>query len=53
MGSTNKLEDMISRPPTSKITALGTLLHLEPFTHYAYREAYSEYEDFKEVYQQL
>ena len=44
---------MISRPLTSNITTLGTLMHMEPFTHDAYIEAYSEDEDFKEVYQQL
>ena len=47
---TNKLEDMLSRPPTSKIIALGTLMHIEPFTHDAYKEAYTKYEDFKEVF---
>jgi hypothetical protein len=52
-GSTNKLADMLSRPPTSKITALGTLMHMDPFTHDAYKEAYTEDEDFKEVFQQL
>jgi len=52
-GSTNKLANILSRPPTSKITALGTLMHMEPFIHDAYREAYLEDEDFKEVYQQL
>jgi hypothetical protein len=50
-GSTNKLVDMLSRPPTSNITTLGTLMHMEPFTHDAYKEAYSEDEDFKEVFQ--
>jgi hypothetical protein len=49
-GSTNKLVDMLSRPPTSKITTLGTLMHMEPFTHDAYKEAYIEDEDFKEVF---
>jgi hypothetical protein len=44
---------MISQPPTSNITALGTLMHMEPFTHDAYKEAYTEDEDFKEVFQQL
>jgi len=52
-GNTNKLSDMILRPPTLKITALGNLMYMEPFTHDAYIEAYSEDEDFKEVYQQL
>ena len=50
-GSTNKFVNMISRPPTSKITDLGALMHMESFTHDAYREAYSKGEDFKEVYQ--
>ena len=50
-GSTNKLVDMLSRPPTSKIIALGTLMIMEPFTDDAYREAYSEDKEFKKVYQ--
>jgi len=49
----NKLAKMISRPPTSNITTLGTLMHMDPFTRDAYREAYLEDDDFKEVYQQL
>lgn len=44
---------MISSPPTSNITTLGTLMHIDPFTHDAYREAYLEDEDFKEVYHRL
>ena len=52
-GSTNKLEDMLSQPPTSNITALGTLMHMEPFTHDAYKEAYTKDEEFKELFQQL
>jgi hypothetical protein len=52
-GSTNKLADMLSQPPTSNITTLGTLMHMDPFTHDAYKEAYIEDEDFKEVFQQL
>jgi hypothetical protein len=40
---------MLSGPPTSKITTLGTLMHMRPFTHDVYREAYIEDEDFKEV----
>ena len=51
--NTNKLVDMLSRPPTSNITTFGTLMHMEPFTHDAYREAYSEDEELKEVFQQL
>jgi hypothetical protein len=46
-GSINKLVDMLSSPPTSNITALGTLMHMHPFTH----DAYTEDEDFKEVFQ--
>jgi hypothetical protein len=49
-GSTQNLVDMLSRPPTSKITALGTLMHMDPFTHDAYKETYIEHEDFKEVF---
>ena len=49
-GSTNKLADMLSRPLKSKITTLGTLMHMETFTHDAYKEAYIEDEDFKEVF---
>jgi hypothetical protein len=50
-GSTYKLEYMISRPYTSNITTLGTLMHMEPITHDAYKEVYTENEDFKEVFQ--
>eukprot|EP00253_Pinus_taeda_P004842 PITA_04842 len=52
-GNINKFANMLSRPPTSMIIALGTLMHMDPFTHDAYRETYSEDEDFTEVYQQL
>ncbi len=38
-GNTNKLVDMLSRPPTLNITNLGTLMHMDLFTHDAYREA--------------
>ena len=48
-GNTNKLEDIISQPPTSKITTLWTLMHMDPFTHDAYKEAYTKDEDFKKV----
>jgi len=51
LGMNNKLAYMISRPCISKITIFGTLMHMEPFTHDAYREAYSEDEDVKEVCQ--
>jgi hypothetical protein len=52
-GVIDKLENILVRPPTSEITTLGTLMHMEPFTHDAYKEAYIEDEDFKEVFQQL
>jgi hypothetical protein len=50
-GSKNKLADILSKPPTSKITTLGNLMHMDPFTNDAYKEAYIEDEDFKEVFQ--
>jgi hypothetical protein len=53
MGSTNKLVYMLSRPPTSNIAALVTLICMNPFIHDSYREACMEYEDFIEVLQQL
>jgi hypothetical protein len=46
-GTTNKLVDFLSKPPTPKITALGAIMHMEPFTHEAYKEEYVEDEDFK------
>jgi hypothetical protein len=49
-GITNRLAYMLSRPPTSNITALGTLMHMGNFTHDAYREAYTQDYDFKEVF---
>ena len=52
-GTTKKLVDMLSRLSTLNITAFGNLMHIDPFTHDAYREAYSEDQDFKEVYQEL
>jgi hypothetical protein len=48
-GSTNSLVDMLSSIPTSKITTLGNLMHMEPFTRDPYREEYIEDEEFKEV----
>jgi hypothetical protein len=36
---------MISRPPTSNITDLRNMMHMEPFTHDAYIKAYIKYED--------
>jgi hypothetical protein len=41
---------MLTQTPTSNITFLGNLMHMEPFTHDAYKEAYIEDEDFKEVF---
>lgn len=52
-GNKNKLVDMLSTPPASKITILGTLVHMEPFTHETYKEAHIEDDDFMEVYHQL
>ena len=51
-GSTNNIVDIISIPHTTKITTLGAHVHMEPFTHDAYKE-YAKDEDFKEVFQQL
>lgn len=42
-----KLANILSRPPTLKIIALGTLMLMDPFTHDAYKEAYLKDEDFK------
>jgi hypothetical protein len=42
---------MLSRPPTSNITDLGIVMHMEPFICDAYKDAYIEYEEFKEVFQ--
>jgi hypothetical protein len=44
---------MLSSPPTFKITYLGTLMHMDPFTHDAYKESYMEEENFKEVVQHI
>jgi hypothetical protein len=49
-GRTNMLASMLSHPPTSNITSLGTLMHMEPFTHDAYKGSCTEDEDFKEVF---
>jgi len=49
-GITNKLENMLSRSLTSNSKTLGTLVHIEPFIHNAYKEAYTEDVDFKEVF---
>ena len=42
---------MLSRSPTTNIISLGTLMHIDTFTHDAYKEEYIEYEEFKEVFQ--
>jgi hypothetical protein len=41
---------LLSTPLTSKITAMGTIMHMDPFTHDAYKEACIEDEEFKEVH---
>ena len=41
-GNTNKLVDMLSKPPTPNITTLGTLMHMDPFTLDAYRGIFRE-----------
>jgi hypothetical protein len=46
-GGTNKLVDMISRPPTSNIKTLGTLMHMDPLTHDAHKDACIGDDDFK------
>jgi len=50
-GNTNNLANMLSRPNTSKIISLGTLKHMDPFTHDADSEEYSEYDDFNKMFQ--
>ena len=41
------------KQPTSKVTILGTHMHMEASTLDAYEEEYREYEYIKEVFQQL
>ena len=41
---------MLSRSPTANIISLGTLMHIDTFTHDAYKEEYTEYGDMKEVF---
>lgn len=48
-GGTNKLADMLSRPPKSNIIGFGTHMDMEPFTH----DAYTEDEKFKDMLYQL
>jgi hypothetical protein len=50
-GMTNKVADMLSRPPMNKISVVGTIMQLEPFTHEVYEEEYVSDVDFGEVYQ--
>ncbi len=52
-GSITKLVDMLLGPTTLKITTLETLMHMQPFTYDAYKEAYIHDEDFREVYQKV
>ena len=49
-GSMNKMVVILSRAPIDNITTLGTLMHMESSTHYAYKEEYIEDEDFKDVF---
>jgi hypothetical protein len=42
---------MLSRKLTSRITSLGTLMHMEPFTHDTYKKEYIDDEEFKELLQ--
>jgi hypothetical protein len=44
---------MISRPPLKKITLVGVIMKLEPFTHTLLSEDYEEDEKFRGVYKQL
>ena len=50
--NTNKLEDILSRNPTTKITSSMNLMWMEPFTCDAYTEGNIDHEDFGEVFQQ-
>eukprot|EP01018_Ginkgo_biloba_P008921 Gb_12464 [translate_table: standard] len=52
-GITNKVVDMLSRPPMTKIAAMNTIMQLVPFAHEVYKEEYMRDVDFGEVYQQL
>jgi hypothetical protein len=48
-GIANNLVNMLSSPPKFKNTYLGTFMNMDPFTH----DAYTKYEDVKDVFQQL
>ena len=56
-GSTNKVADMLSRPPiAANITVkvfLTSVLQITPFMHETYRELYLLDPEFKEVYSRL
>ena len=52
-GDTNKLECMLWRLPTTITTTLGTLIHMEHFTHGAENEEYTKYKGLKEVFHHL
>jgi hypothetical protein len=41
MGNKKMFGDMLSHPPTSKIKYLGTLMHIDPFTHDVYKAEYT------------
>jgi hypothetical protein len=44
---------MLSRPPLKKISTIGMIMQLDPFTHELLREYYEGDEDFIEAYKQL
>jgi len=46
-GNANKLANTLSRPPAPKLIVLGTRVHMECFTHKAYKEEYIEDEDLR------
>jgi hypothetical protein len=47
------MEKILSWPLTLNIIALGSLIHMDPFTNDSYKEEYTKYEDFKEVFPYL
>ena len=49
-GNTKNQVDMLSMPPTSKITTSGTIMHMDPFIHDAYNEEYTKEEESKEAF---
>ena len=48
-GIHNKVDDMLSRPPST----IATILKHNSITHESYIEQYAEEKDFKEVYATL